>query len=654
MDILSIDIETYSDIDLKKGGVYKYVDTPNFEILLIAYAFNNEPVNIIDLTVENIPLKVLKALTDENIMKTAFNANFEMVCLEKYLRSTVADFTLDCSQWRCTMVACAQLGLPMSLDGVAQALNLDVQKNKSGTSLINYFCKPCKPTKANGGKVKNLPIHSAEKWEMFKEYCIRDVEVEREIRKRTDNYQICRDEQNLWELDQKINNHGVKVDMDLVSNAARIIDRNKSKNIERMQELTGLYNPNSTTMLRDWLEVRLDTTLKNLTKATVSELLEKIQCHIVKEVLRLKQEIAKTSIKKYDAILNSVCSYSDFRIHGLLQFYGANRTGRWAGRVVQIQNLPQNHISDLDTARDIVKMGDYESIKLMYDNIPNLLSELIRTAFIPSPGHRFIVADFSAIEARVIAWLAGENWRLEVFKTHGKIYEASAAQMFGVPIESIGKGNPLRQKGKIAELALGYGGGVGALTSMGALKLGLKEEELQPLVNQWRNANPYITKFWKDVELAAINALESGKVSLNHGLEFEYIKGILFISLPSGRKLSYVKPTIGEGRFGGKCIKYMGVNQTTRKWEYIDTFGGKLVENIVQAVARDCLAFALVNVDKAGYNINFHVHDEIVMEVPHGESSVFQIEALMSKSPPWAKGLDLRADGYECAYYKKD
>lgn len=347
MNVLSIDIETYSDVDLKKGGVYKYIDTPNFEILLIAYAFNDDPVQLVDLTVENVPLKLLKALTDKNIIKTAFNANFEMRCLEKYIGLQIAGFTLDCSQWRCTMVQCAQLGLPMGLDGVAQALNLKVQKDKSGTSLINYFCKPCKPTKTNGGRVRNLPMHSAEKWEMFKEYCVCDVEVEREIRKRTDNYQICKDEQKLWELDQKINNHGVKVDMDLVNNASKLIEINNIKNIERMGKLTGLDNPNSTTQLRDWLEVRLDTTLKDLTKATVSELLEETQCPIVKEVLRLKQEISKTSIKKYDAILNSVCSYSDFRIHGLLQFYGANRTGRWAGRVVQIQNLPQNHISDL-------------------------------------------------------------------------------------------------------------------------------------------------------------------------------------------------------------------------------------------------------------------------------------------------------------------
>lgn len=645
MRILGIDIETYSDTDLTKAGVYKYTDSPAFEILLFAYAFDDEDVKCVDLTKDSLPNEILYALTDVRIIKTTFNASFEIQCIQRYF-----GVQLDVSQWRCTMVQCAQLGLPMNLGGVANALNLDVGKDIKGKALINYFAKPCKPSKLNGGRLRNLPEHDTDKWELFINYCITDVAVERSIRNKLLKFPICDSEQAFWELDQKINDYGVLVDKFFVENATNLNQSDMIKNIERAKELTFLENPKSVTQLKPWIEARIGRSLQDLTKDTIQDLLETVKDPFVKEVLQLKSELAKTSNAKYQAVQNCICS--DDRVRGLLQFYGANRTGRWAGRLIQVQNLPQNHVKDLDTARSCVNMGDHLLVKALYDNVPNLLSQLIRTLFIPKFGHRFIVADFSAIEARVIAWLSGEQWRLDVFRSHGRIYEASASQMFKIPIDAVDKS--LRQKGKIAELALGYGGGVGALTSMGALNMGLSEDDLQPLVNTWRITNPKIIKFWKDVENACYSALEGYPTNLNHGLHFSVSNGILFITLPCGRKLAYVKPCVGENRFGGKSLKYMGVNQTTRKWEYIDTFGGKLVENITQAVARDCLAYALQTIDSAGYNINFHVHDEIIVEVPKGQSSVEELCGLMGQVPPWAKGLPLRADGYACEYYKKE
>ncbi len=650
MTILSIDIETYSSVDLAKCGVYTYTEAEDFEILLFGYAFDDEPVQVVDLASgEPLPHHVLQALTDPNVIKTAFNANFERTCIAKHF-----GYRMPPWQWRCTQVHALTLGLPIHLEGVAKAMKLKQQKDTAGKLLIRYFSMPCKPTKANGRRTRNLPEHAPEKWEQFKTYCRKDVEVEREIRKALERFPVPPIEQRLWELDQKINDYGVQIDPDLVTNAITCDTQYQERLIKEAARLTGLDNPKSVVQLKTWLLEAEGLEVESLNKESVPELLKQTESDTVKRVLELRQEMAKTSVKKYQAMDRARCQ--DNRIRGLLQFYGANRTGRWAGRLVQVQNLPKNDLPDLDLARQLLIAGEYETLELLYESVPAVLSQLIRTAFVPAEGRRFIVADFSAIEARVVAWYAGEKWRLDVFNTHGKIYEASAAAMFKVPIETITKGNPLRQKGKIAELALGYQGGVGALINMGALKMGLKEEELPELVNTWRQANPAIVQFWYDVERAAIEAVrDKTAVHLHHGLVFSYESGILFIRLPSGRRLAYVRPRIEtDERFGKPALTYEGAEQGTKQWGRINTYGGKLVENIVQATARDCLAEAMLRLDAAGYKIVMHVHDEVVLEMPHSTGSLEEVCEIMSQPIKWAPGLPLQADGFECDYYKKE
>ena len=645
MPTLGIDIETYSEIDLPKCGVYAYAEHPSFEILLFAYAFDDEETQVVDLKCgERLPPRVLDALTDPAITKTAFNAAFERTCIGRCLGKR-----LDAAQWQCTAVQSAMLALPLSLEGVGEVLGIERKKLKEGGDLVRYFSLPCKPTKANGQRTRNLPEHAPEKWQRFKEYCVRDVDAEREIRAKLQGYPIPAKEQELYRLDQEINDRGIMVDPVLVARAIECDEQYREKTTKRAYELTGLANPNSPAQLKEWLEGQ-GTEVDTLDKKAVRALLPGAEGDVL-EVLRLRLLMAKTSVKKYEAIRRSVCA--DGRVHGLLQFYGANRTGRWAGRLVQIQNLPQNHIPDLALARDLVKAGRYADIEALYESTPNVLSELIRTAFVPRPGCRFIVADFSAIEARVIAWLAGEQWRLEVFEGGGDIYCASASKMFHVPVEKHGQNSHLRQKGKIAELALGYGGAVGALTAMGALDMGLAEEELPPLVRQWREANPHIIRLWAQVENAAMTAVrEKARVRLGR-LTFHCRSGMLFITLPSGRKLCYVKPRIQTNRFGGDGLTYEGVGEG-KKWTRIETFGGKLTENIVQATARDLLAEAMLRLRDAGFEIVMHVHDEAVLEVPIGHSGVDEVCALMAEAPTWADGLPLRADGYECRFYQKD
>lgn len=645
MPTLGIDIETYSEVDLPKCGVYAYAEHPSFEILLFAYAFDDEETQVVDLKGgERLPPRVLDALTDPAITKTAFNAAFERTCIGRCLGKR-----LDAAQWQCTAVQSAMLALPLSLEGVGEVLGIERKKLKEGGDLVRYFSLPCKPTKANGQRTRNLPEHAPEKWQRFKEYCVRDVEAEREIRAKLQGYPIPAKEQELYRLDQEINDRGIMVDPVLVARAIECDGQYREKTTKRAYELTGLANPNSPAQLKEWLEGQ-GTEVDTLDKKAVCALLPGAEGDVL-EVLKLRLLMAKTSVKKYEAIRRSVCA--DGRVHGLLQFYGANRTGRWAGRLVQIQNLPQNHIPDLALARDLVKAGRYADIEALYESTPNVLSELIRTAFVPRAGCRFIVADFSAIEARVIAWLAGEQWRLEVFEGGGDIYCASASKMFHVPVEKHGQNSHLRQKGKIAELALGYGGAVGALTAMGALEMGLAEEELPPLVRQWREANPHIIRLWAQVEDAAMTAVrEKARVRLGR-LTFHCRSGMLFITLPSGRKLCYVKPRIQTNRFGRDGLTYEGVGEG-KKWTRIETFGGKLTENIVQATARDLLAEAMLRLRDAGFEIVMHVHDEAVLEVPIGHSSVDEVCALMAEAPAWADGLPLRADGYECRFYQKD
>ena len=645
MPTLGIDIETYSEVDLPKCGVYAYAEHPSFEILLFAYAFDDEETQVVDLKGgERLPPRVLDALTDPAITKTAFNAAFERTCIGRCLGKR-----LDAAQWQCTAVQSAMLALPLSLEGVGEVLGIERKKLKEGGDLVRYFSLPCKPTKANGQRTRNLPEHAPEKWQRFKEYCVRDVEAEREIRAKLQGYPIPAKEQELYRLDQEINDRGIMVDPVLVARAIECDEQYREKTTKRAYELTGLANPNSPAQLKEWLEGQ-GTEVDTLDKKAVRALLPDAEGDVL-EVLKLRLLMAKTSVKKYEAIRRSVCA--DGRVHGLLQFYGANRTGRWAGRLVQVQNLPQNHLPDLALARDLVKAGRYEDIEALYESTPNVLSELIRTAFVPRLGCRFIVADFSAIEARVIAWLAGEQWRLEVFEGGGDIYCASASKMFHVPVEKHGQNSHLRQKGKIAELALGYGGAVGALTAMGALDMGLAEEELPPLVRQWREANPHIIRLWAQVENAAMTAVrEKARVRLGR-LTFHCRSGMLFITLPSGRKLCYVKPRIQTNRFGGDGLTYEGVGEG-KKWTRIETFGGKLTENIVQATARDLLAEAMLRLRDAGLEIVMHVHDEAVLEVPIGHSGVEEVCALMAEAPAWADGLPLRADGYECRFYQKD
>ena len=651
MKVLSIDIETFSDIDLGKCGVYRYTDSPNFDILLFAYSIDEGPVQLIDLASgEEIPEEIVEAILSEDIIKTAFNANFERVALMRYLsRKLDKEVYLNPSSWRCSEVQAAMLGLPLHLEGVAKVLRLGVQKMSEGKPLIRYFCIPCKPTAANGGRTRNLPTDSPDKWELFKQYNIRDVEVELEIRKKIKDYPIPESEQALYELDQRINDRGFRADMDFVLQAISCDKQFTVSATERAYELTGLENPNSVSQLKDWLSER-GVEVESLSKKNVKELVSETEGE-VEEALKLRLLMAKTSVRKYEAIERAVCS--DGRVHGLFQFYGANRTGRFAGRLVQVQNLPQNHLVDLKLARDLVKEGHFDDLQMLFGNTPGVLSELIRTAFIPKEGHRFIVSDFSAIEARVLSWLAGEKWRLEVFQSHGKIYEASASQMFHVPIDEITKGSPLRQKGKISELACGYGGGVGALKSMGALEMGVEENELQGLIDNWRRANPHIVNFWWEVDKMAIKAVKERTRTRTHGIVFTYKSGMLFVTLPSGRDLVYVKPKLMLNKFGREGLTYEGIG-TTKKWERIDTYGPKIVENIVQAASRDILAEAMLRLDKAGFAIVAHVHDEVICEVPVGESSVEEVCSIMSESPKWSEGLPLDADGYECDFYQKD
>lgn len=645
MPILSIDIETYSDVDLSKCGVYAYSDSPNFEILLFAYAFDEEPTQIVDLACgEDLPEKVLGALEDPAITKAAFNAQFERTCISRYLGRRLSP-----NGWQCTAVQSALLALPLSLDNVGEVLNIQRKKLKEGTDLVRFFSMPCKPTKANGGRTRNRPEDALEKWERFKTYCIRDVDAEREIRQKLWKFPIPESEMELYRMDQEINDRGILVDQQLVENAVLCDNQYRQMVTARAYELTGLSNPNSPAQIKGWLAEH-GVEAEKLDKKTVKGLISETDGEVL-EVLKLRLLMAKTSVKKYEAIERSVCS--DGRVHGLLQFYGANRTGRWAGRLVQVQNLPQNHIPDLELARSLVKEKRFEDLDLLYDSTPEVLSELIRTAFVPNPGCRFIVADFSAIEARVLAWFAGEQWRLHTFAEGEDIYCASASKMFGVPVVKHGVNGHLRQKGKIAELALGYGGAVGALTSMGALDMGLQEEELQPLVSQWRNSNPHITKFWWDVDAAAVKAVKERTEVVLGNLCFTYRSGILFVTLPSGRKLSYIKPRMTQNRFGRESLSYEGVGES-KKWMRIETYGPKLVENIVQATARDLLALAMLRLRNRGLEIVMHIHDEAVLEVPDGVSGVEEICQIMSEQPDWAAGLPLRADGYECAFYKKD
>ena len=651
MNTLAIDVETYCELDIRKVGAYKYCEHPSFEILLFAYAFNNEPVEIIDFAQgEKIPCNVFYALDDSNYIKTAFNANFERNAIHNH-------WPIYCSpeQWQCTMIKALTLGLPGSLDMVGKALHFeeDKQKMKEGKALIQYFCKPCKPTKSNGGRTRNLPEHAPEKWELFKKYNKQDVEVERTIRNKLNRYKTTDIEQKLWALDQNINDRGVGTDLQLIENAIKCDADYNQRLMKEATELTGLNNPNSPTQIKKWIGQRVGHEVKSLTKDSIPTLIEESEDEKVKKILELRQLMAKTSIKKYETMQRARCG--DGRVRGLLQFYGANRTGRWAGRLVQVQNLPQNHLPDLDDARNFIRNGQFDKVEFLFDSIPDTLSQLIRTAFIPKKGNRFIVADFSAIEARVIAWYAGEKWRLEVFQTHGKIYEASASQMFHVPIESIHKGDPLRQKGKIAELALGYGGSVGALASMDKKK-DIPEDELPGLVQNWRNANPHITKFWWDCDKAAKKAIrEKTTVNLQYGLKFIYNLGVLFIQLPSGRKLAYLRPKVEPHEtFSGDKITYEGMEQTSKQWKRIDTYGPKLVENIVQATARDCLGITMMRVEKKGFHVVMHVHDELIMDVPKDKGTVEEVCAIFAEPIEWAPGLPLKADGYECKYYKKD
>lgn len=652
MKTISLDIEAFSDIDLGKCGVYRYADSPNFEILLFAYSIDGNPVELIDLASgEQLSEEIIEALIDRSVIKTAFNANFERICLSRYLSSKLNNsIVLEPDSWSCSMTQAALLGLPLSLNNVGQVLGLEQQKMSEGKALIRYFCVPCKPTAANGGRTRNLPKDATEKWELFKKYNIRDVEVELAIREKLTSYPIPDSEQTLYVLDQKINDRGLMVDMKLVEEAISCDRQFTVVATERAYELTGLENPNSVSQLKEWL-VERGVEVDSLSKKAVSELVEETDGE-VEEALKLRLLMAKTSVKKYEAIERAVCS--DGRVHGLFQFYGANRTGRWAGRLVQFQNLPQNHLKDLELARGLVKEGRADDVELLFGNTPNVLSELIRTAFIPKEGHRFIVADFSAIEARVISWLAGEKWRLDVFSSHGKIYEAAASMMFHVPLESVTKGSPLRQKGKISELACGYGGGVGALKAMGALEMGVEEQELQVLIDNWRAANPRIVNFWWEVDKVAIEAVKERTRTRTHGLTFTYKSGMLFVTLPSGRNLVYVKPKLALNKFGREGLTYEGVG-TTKKWERIETYGPKIVENIVQATSRDLLGEAMIRLHQSGFEIVAHVHDEVICEVPQGTNrSVGEVCQVMSIPPDWACGLPLKADGYECSFYQKD
>ena len=646
---LSVDIETFSSVDLGKSGVYRYAESEDFEILLFGYSVNGSPVRVVDLACgENLPEEIRKAISDPTVMKWAFNAQFERICLSRFLGMPTGEY-LDPVSWHCTMIWSATLGLPMSLAGVGTVLGLEKQKLTEGKDLIRYFCVPCKATKVNGGRTRNLPEHDWTKWERFKSYNLRDVETEIEIQKKLSRFPVPENEWRNYCLDQKINDRGVALDMELAHRAVQCDNQYREFYLRQAREITGLENPNSVLQLRDWLWER-GVELDSLSKNAVQDLLPDTDGD-VRKVLSLRQELAKSSVKKYTAMENLVCR--DSRGRGLIQFYGASRTGRYAGKLLQVQNLPQNHLPDLETARALVQSGNFDALEMLYDSVPNVLSELIRTAIVPKKGCRFIVSDFSAIEARVLSWFAGEQWRLDTFTQGGDIYCASASQMFGVPVEKHGINGELRQKGKQAELACGYGGSVGAMKSMGAVRMGVKEEELQPLVDAWRQANPRIVQFWWEVDRAAKTCVKQHVPTQVGKLRFEYQSGILFIQLPSGRRLAYAKPRMGENRFGGEAITYEGVG-TGRKWERLETYGAKCVENIVQGTARDLLALALLRLEEAGYPVVMHCHDEAICEVPIGQGSVEEVNRIMAVSPEWAEGLPLKADGFETEFYKKD
>ena len=646
MQTLSIDLETFSSQLLAKTGVYRYAESPDFEILLFAYSVDGGPVQQIDLACgEKIPSEVLFALEDDKVTKWAFNANFERICLSRFLGYPTGGY-LEPDSWKCSMVWAAYMGLPLSLEGVGAVLGLEKQKLTEGKDLIKYFCQPCAPTKSNGQRTRNLPEHAADKWLAFKRYNIRDVETEMSIQARLSKYPVP---DSVWEeyhLDQEINDRGVGLDMKLVRQAIQMDGRSRSELTQAMKELTSLDNPNSVQQMKQWLaDNGLET--DTLGKKAVAELLKTAPPELQK-VLTLRQQLAKSSVKKYQVMETAVCA--DGRARGMFQFYGANRTGRWAGRIIQMQNLPQNHLDDLSEARGLVRAGGFDALEMLYEDVPDTLSQLIRTAFVPQEDRKFIVADFSAIEARVIAWLAGEKWRQDVFAQGKDIYCASASQMFGVPVEKHGVNGHLRQKGKIAELALGYGGSVGALKAMGALEMGLQEDELPALVSAWRQANPKIVQFWWAVDHAVMDAVTRKTTTKTHGIIFSARNGMLFITLPSGRSLAYVKPKIGENRFGGDCITYEGVGGT-KKWERIDSYGPKFVENIVQATSRDILCYAMKTLRCC--SIVMHIHDEVVIEADR-RMSLQAVCEQMGRTPPWAKGLRLRADGYETDFYKKD
>ena len=656
---LSIDLETYSDVDLKKTGVYPYAESPNFEVLLLGYSVNEEPVQVVDVACgEEVPEEILAALTDNSVLKWAYNAQFERVCLSYWLRrehpehfrsysipeDSVGNY-LDPSSWRCSRIWGAYMGLPLSLKGIGAVLKLDEQKMTEGEDLIKYFCKPCRPTKSNGGRTRNLPCHAPEKWKTFKSYNKRDVEVELGIKEKLAKFPVP---EFLWDeyaIDQEINDRGILLDMTLVRQAIAIDGKTKESLRSRMQEKTGLENPNSVSQMKGRLSDNGVET-ETLDKKTVRELLPDADEDIA-DVLTCRQQLAKSSVSKYTAMSNAVCA--DGRARGMFQFYGGSRTGRWAGRIIQLQNLPQNHMEDLAEARSLVRDGNFDALEMLYDNIPNVLSELIRTAFVPKPGYKYVVADFSAIEARVLSFLAGEQWRMDVFRDGKDIYCASASQMFNVPVVKKGINGHLRQKGKIAELALGYGGSVGALKAMGALDMGLAEEELQPLVDAWRVSNPNITRFWWDIDAAVKKAVIYKTATETHGFRIYYKSGMLFIDLPSGRRLCYVKPKMGVNQYGSESVTYEGTN--TGKWTRLESYGPKFVENIVQAVARDILAYAMKTLRHCF--IVGSVHDELIIECSP-DVSLKAVCEQMGRTPPWIEGLLLRADGYECEFYKKD
>lgn len=663
MNKISIDIETFSDIDLSKCGVYKYAESPAFEIMLFGYSVDEGEVRVVDLASgEEIPEDVLDALTDDSVIKWAYNANFERVCLSRYLRDKGRSLDpfrdnhplsaekakyLNPAGWRCSMVWGAYLGLPLSLRKIGEVLKLEDQKMDEGKALIKYFSVPCAPTKTNGGRTRNLPSDAPEKWEVFKSYNKRDVEVEAAIQKRLSRFPVPDFVWDEYHIDQEINDRGIRVDMPLVEQAISMDARSKASLTEELKDMTGLSNPNSVSQLKSWISEH-GLTMESLGKQEVAAALKTASPETAK-VLSLRQQLAKSSVKKYQAMKNAACG--DDRVHGLYSFYGANRTGRWAGRIVQFQNLPQNHLDDLEQARDLVRQGDYEMVYMLYGDVPDTLSQLIRTAFIPREGDKFIVSDFSAIEARVLSYLAGEKWRSKVFEDGGDIYCASASKMFGVPVVKHGVNGHLRQKGKIAELALGYGGSVGALKAMGALDMGLTEDELKPLVDSWRTANPNIVRFWWDVDRCVKTTVQKRiPTEVRGGIRFSYQSGMMFITLPSGRRLAYAKPRIGINRFGSESVNYEGVG-ASKKWERVESYGPKFVENITQAISRDILAYAMKTLRNCA--IVGHVHDELIIECAP-DVSLEAVCEQMGRTPPWIPGLKLRADGYECRFYKKD